>query len=311
MARKQADTGFPMAWSLLTEAATSARLDAHNIRHMVERWCALADASDYKEEVYAEAGDLIVNLPKSVTELETTLDALSYALAALGQKQLRDRLPIDAKFRVDRALVDARLPMAVDESNPILPPVNASVRRVARRHALRLVADLNPPLGVPGGPCQVIQRIRDQVPNTRLQKALVDDYEEDGKLENAEAAKIYGIEPGDAPNASFIKGVMISAHAQFRMDQRSISVADVKQALQEFTQAYSKAKSNPKTRFISDRWDQALAYRDKIIYDAKEITIVFALSKYGGKGVMDLITTYPVGNKADPRPIPEAACRLR
>ena len=310
MGRKHADTGFPMAWSLLTEAATSARLDAHNIRHMVERWCAIAEASDHKEAVYAEAGDLIVNLPKSITELETTLDALSYALAALGQKQLRDRLPIDTKFKVDRALVDARLPMTVDESNPILPS-KTSARRVARRFARRLLADLNPPLGVPGGPCQVIQRIRDQVPNPRLQEALVDDYEEDGKLENAEAAKVYGIEPGDAPNASFIKGVLISAHAQFRMDQRSISVADVKQALQEFTQAYSKAKSNPKTKFISDRWDQSLAYGDKIVYDAKKITIVFAVSKHGGKGVMDLITTYPVGGGADPRPIPEASCRLR
>lgn len=304
MARKTADTGFPMAWSLLTEAATSARLDAHNIRHMVERWCALADTSEHKEALYAEAGDVILNLPRVVTSLETTLDSLAYALAALGKDQLRDRLPIDTKFRVDRALADARLPMAVDESNPILP-----ARRVARRFVRRMMADLNPPLGVPGGPCQVIQRIRDEVPNPRLQEALIEDYEEDGKLENPEASKIYEVEPGDAPNASFIKQVLISAHAQFRMDQRSVSVADVKQALQEFTQEYAKTKSNPRTKFISDRWDQALAYGDAIRYDGKKITVVFAPAKAGTKGAVNLVTTYPKDG-SDPRPISEAACRL-
>lgn len=309
MGRKQADTGFPMAWSLLTEAATSARLDTHNIRHMIERWCAIAEASDHKEAVYAEAGDLIVNLPKSITELETTLDALSYALAALGQKQLRDRLPIDTKFKVDRALADARLPMTVDESNPILPP-KTSARRVARRFAHRILADLNPPLGVPGGPCQVLQRIRKEVHGLRVQDLLVDDYEDDGKLENPEAAQIYDIEVGEAPRDSFIKKVYLLSHAQFRMDQRSISVADVKQALQEFTKAYSAAKSNPRTRFLSDRWDQSLAYGEPIRFEASRIVVVFSPSKYGGKGAVDLITTYPKGEGHDPRPIPEEMCGL-
>jgi len=278
---------------------------------MASRLTALADASDHKESLYAEAGDLLVSLPEQVTRLETVLDSLAYTLASLGKDQLRERLPLDAKFQVDRALADARLPPVADESNPILPPkTKTSTQRVVARYTRRVQADLSPPLGNPGGPCHVIQRIRDEVSNPRLQEALIEDFEEDGKLENPEASKVYEITSGEAPNASFIKQVLISAHGQFRMDQRGVTVSDVKQALQEFAQEYAKAKSNPRTKFLSDRWDQALAYGDKITYQAKRITIVFAPARTGGKGVIDLITTYPNGG-SDPRPVPESACRLQ
>jgi len=47
--------------------------------------------------------------------------------------------------------------------------------RVAARY---LRADLQPPLGDPGGPCQVIQRIEEEVPNPNLREHLIDEVEE-------------------------------------------------------------------------------------------------------------------------------------
>jgi len=312
MARKTADTGFPMAWSLLTESATSARLEAHTVRQMVDRLCAIADASSDKEEVYAGMGDLLLNFPNVVTELETTLDTLAYTLASFGRKQLRERLPIDAKFKVDRALTDARMPLVADPANPILPPARTAALRVARRYAHRIVADLNPPLGVPGGPCQVIRRIKDEITDPRLQDRLISDYESEGDLSNAEASQVYDIEEGAAPTGieSPIKKVLISAHAQYRMDLRKITVRTVQTALWEFSKEYAAPAKNPQARQQIAMWEDALRRGDKIVYKGKSITVVFAKSRTGGPGAVDLITTYPNGG-SDPRPVPEGACGIR
>jgi hypothetical protein len=309
MRHKKADTGFPMAWSLLTEAATSARLEANTVRQMVSRLCAVAEASPDKEEVYAGMGDILVNLPQTITTLETTLDALSYTLASLGRKQLRDRLPIDAKFKVDRALADARLPMVADPSNEILPPKTAALR-VARRFVQRRFADLNPPLGVPGGPCQVIRRIKDEVDNPRLQEQLVSEYESGGDLSNAEASQVYEIEEGAAPTGieSPIKKVLISAHAQYRMDLRRITVRTVQTALFEFSKELAQGLKNRTGQAYG--WEEALRMGSKIVYKGKAITVVFAKSRMGGPGTVDLITTYPNGG-SDPKPVPEGACGIR
>jgi hypothetical protein len=309
MHRKRADTGFPMAWSLLTEAATSARLEAHTARQMVDRLCAIADASPDKEEVYAGMGDLLLNLPSVVTALETTLDTLAYTLASLGGRQLRDRLPLDAKFKVDRALADARLPMVADPSNEILPP-KAAALRVARRFVQQRFADLSPPLGVPGGPCQVIRRIKDEVSNPRLQEQLVNEYESVGDLSNTEASQVYEIEEGAVPTGieSPVKKVLISAHAQYRMDLRRITVRTVQIALFEFSKELAHGLKGRTGQAYA--WEEALHLGSKIVYKGKAITVVFAQSRMGGLGTVDLITTYPNGG-SDPKPVPGGTCGIR
>ena len=55
-------------------------------------------------------------------------------------------------------------------------------------------ADLSPPLGFPGGPCHVVQRIDEEVRNPRMRDTLTDKVEHGEKLTNPEAAKVYSIE---------------------------------------------------------------------------------------------------------------------
>jgi len=170
-------------------------------------------------------------------------------------------------------------------------------------------ADLNPPLGVPGGPCQVYKRIKEEVPSQELQVDLIEDYKEDGKLENPEASKIYKIIPGDPPSDSFIKQVLVSAHAQFRMDQRSISMKAVRNALYEFSKELARARANPKERMKAADWEDSINRGLPIRYEGKSITVVFSRSKSGEPGSVNLITTYPNSGQ-DPKPVPEQSCRL-
>lgn len=93
-------------------------------------------------------------------------------------------------------------------------------------------ADLNPPLGKPGGPCQVVQRIDRQIQNPRLRDDLIDEVESGEDLSNAEASKVYGIDK--EPGVGLIDAIVITAHGQYRMDLRGITVEDVRAAIGSF-----------------------------------------------------------------------------
>ena len=90
-------------------------------------------------------------------------------------------------------------------------------------------ADLNPPLGKPGGPCQVVQRIDRSVREPGLKEEMIEDVESGADLSNSDASKIYRLdtERGTGP----IREIVITAHGQYRMDLRSITVDDVRAAL--------------------------------------------------------------------------------
>lgn len=93
-------------------------------------------------------------------------------------------------------------------------------------------SDLSPPLGKPGGPCQVVRRIERQVKNPALKQNLIDEVNHGEDLTNAEAAKVYPIEvePGVGP----ARQLRITSHAQYRLDLRGISVGDVRGSLEGF-----------------------------------------------------------------------------
>ena len=115
-----------VAWALLSEAASAARLEVHRIRHLTSRANKLVDDSEAKDHIYQVAGDLILTFPRRLEALETHLDRLSYALSVLGTDHLRDRLPMS-----DRALVDESTHKARPFTSPSLP---RSTSRVARRY---------------------------------------------------------------------------------------------------------------------------------------------------------------------------------
>jgi len=95
------------AWALITEGVAGARVEAHRLKHLVNRGLKLVEESEYKEHLYQVAGDLIKGAPRRLEKLEMDLDRTSLALAKMGQTFLEARLPLHDKAEVDEAVLPA------------------------------------------------------------------------------------------------------------------------------------------------------------------------------------------------------------
>lgn len=93
-----------VAWALLAEGVTSARLEAHRLRHLLNRALALVGSSAEKEHLYQVAGDVIVAIPERLQQLDRHLDRTTLALTQMGQTFLEARLPITDKQMVEDAI---------------------------------------------------------------------------------------------------------------------------------------------------------------------------------------------------------------
>jgi hypothetical protein len=283
---------------------------------MVNRLLVLVEASEKRDHLYEVAGDIIVDFPRHLQHLERHLDRLNYALASVGQKQYRDRIPLTDRYKVDYAMQEARFPLVSDEGQSPFPPTKPKTvaQRVAQRYAMQREADLSPPLGVPGGPCHVMQRIENRVRNPKVREELIEDVESGGDLDNQEASKVYSLEGEKGVEGTPFKSLVLTAHVQFRMDQRAVSVGNVQAALHKFHEAYSKEKSTNSPLY--KRWEQDLDRGEAIRWDSPTgLTVVFTTRAVGvdNKGrklrQATLVTTYWTG-KPNPRPIPAESCAL-
>lgn len=93
-----------VAWSLLTEGVTQARVDLHRLRLLITRAQALVEQSTHKEHIWQVAGDVIQGFPDNLASAERALDRTSYALSVMGEDFLRGRIPFDDRVRVDSAV---------------------------------------------------------------------------------------------------------------------------------------------------------------------------------------------------------------
>lgn len=170
--------------------------------------------------------------------------------------------------------------------------------RVAARF---LRADLSPPLGEPGGPCQVIQRIRNEVSSPELQRKLIQEVSKGDDLSNPEAAKVYDMD--QESGNQLIRRIMIGPHAQYRMDLRGITVEDVQRTLETFAKVLNDWKSQKSFQYT--KHTTALMYGDEIEFtDPKsKLKVVFAMK---GKDSAQIITTYWIGVR-DPK-VPSGGC---
>jgi len=161
-------------------------------------------------------------------------------------------------------------------------------------------ADLSPPLGEPGGPCQVIRRIEEEV-RPPLSEKLVDEIEHGKSLSNPDASKVYDIEK--EPGVSgLIRSISISAHAQYRMDLRSVTVKDIQHTLKSFDGYVARLRE--KSPSDHGKLLSKIAYGDEIEYTdpTLKLKLVFLM-----KGVSaHIITTYWEGGR-DPLP-PSHGC---
>lgn len=102
-------------------------------------------------------------------------------------------------------------------------------------------ADLNPPLGKPGGPCYVVRRIEDGA-KPGLRERLVNKVEEGLDLSNPEAAAVYQLDI--ERTRGFVTRLVVGPHTQYRMDLRGVTVRDLKDAIEEIGKVYHAARKN-------------------------------------------------------------------
>ena len=158
-------------------------------------------------------------------------------------------------------------------------------------------SDLSPPLGFPGGPCQVVERIQD-VRNPRLREELIEDVEKGNKLDNAEASQVYDLETERGATGTRFKRLVLTPHAQYRMDQRGVTVNEVRLALQSFHKAWGDFKSRGDVR--AKEWGDKLQSSSPLLWTDPKLHLAIAITAPGKGEDVRLVTTYWVG-QSDPR----------
>lgn len=156
---------------------------------------------------------------------------------------------------------------------------------------MSVTADLSPPLGFPGGPCHLKTRVEQTVRNPRYRDMILDTIEVQGHLDKSQERVVY-----DRHVEKDRKGrIILPGHVQHRMDQRGITVPEIKLAIKEFMISNSSQR-------------RLFEHGERVRMVSKIVPGLFvALEKNGRDRVV--VTTYWEG-QPDPRPQTCFASRL-
>jgi len=166
-------------------------------------------------------------------------------------------------------------------------------------------ADLRPPLGYPGGSCHVIDRIQERVKSPGKREDLIQKVEMGDKLTNQDANVIYDYELDRGARQTRFRAVVMTPHAQYRMDQRGITVGDILTTLMAFHKKWSKEKSRDSS--IYQDWESKIQRGQKIEWTSQGLTVVFEVATVKGKLAANIITVFE--DKANPRPQDREDCK--
>lgn len=159
-------------------------------------------------------------------------------------------------------------------------------------------ADLNPPLGWKGGPCQVVDRIEDAVHSPAVQQDLEDKVEHGTKLTNQETAQVYSLETEQG--GGLFRQMLVTPHAQYRMDLRGITVGDLRTFFTHFSKKLNDWKSQHSWEW--DYYSRNLAQGESVEWVDKKLgDLKVAFSAYGRSAVR-VVTVFWEG-KPDPKPV--------
>lgn len=280
MTRKTASS--QAAWALLTEGVSRSRVETHRIHLLVDRVMKLVEASDDKEHIYQIAGDAIEAMPKRLDALELALDRTSFALSKMGEEFFDSRLPLSDKVMVDEA-IEAAFGGAHTK--------HSMAAKVADRY---LRSDLTPPLGKPGGPCQVVKRIDMQVVNPSVKENLIDEIEHGDTFTNTDASRVYG--PDIEIAGGVFRRMQLSSHAQYRMDLRGLTVMTIQRSLG----ALSTEMKRDRLLEAEVMSGEPFRWQDR----QRGIAIVLAAE---GRDMVRIITLFSNGTP-DPKPPGEGGC---
>lgn len=296
------------AWPLLSEGLSAARLDAHRLRHLIHRALKLVETAEERDQIYRLAGDIIQAVPGVLESMEAHLDRTTYALVVLGEEHLRDRLSYNDRNLVDDATHRAK---PFGGNQPKQAP--SAAQRVARRYLAR---ELDPQLGWPGGACHLIHRVQEEAP-PRAVEPLTDHVETFGELPKRTERGIYTHNKFPLSGLRFLKGMVLTPHAQHRMDQRNVTVADLKVLFKHWDAAFVRGRElaggtprKPALRLLAQQareWEAAISYKERIdwVDPAIRLRVVFEVNA----GMAEVVTVMWPG-MPDPRPPGEGACKI-
>ncbi len=165
-------------------------------------------------------------------------------------------------------------------------------------------ADLTPPLGKPGGPCQVVQRIQKKVTDPSLRDDMTQEVQDGVDLSNLDAGKVYSldVEPGVGP----IRQIRITGHAQYRMDLRSITVADLRTALTSFMAQLQAWQTKRDVQYGRAMKEMEAGKKVEWTDPKLQLKVVFELTK---QGVAVIISTF-WKNRPNPGPVGDMCQRV-
>lgn len=253
--------------TVIQAGVSDARVSAYRLRQFIHSALQKVEQSKAKESIYRAAGDVVVGIPAVLDSLDRSLNQAQYALNSLQQRDLRKTLPLDDVQIIDKAVQG----------------VNAKT------------ADLDPQLGWPGGRCHVVDRIEDEAPR---RKDLMDRVESGEDLSNPQASSVYStrVELGDG----MFRHMILTAHAQYRMDLRGVTIPHLRALLRELAGVYSKAKSQGDDSIL-----KSIQSRDGYEYTSNSLGLSVVIRSEEPK-VAILVSCWWEGER-DPRP---TSCRI-
>jgi hypothetical protein len=147
------------------------------------------------------------------------------------------------------------------------------------------VADKVPPLGWPGGQCHVVKRIEKEIQNPKLEDLLSKKVELGMDLDNPSARQVYDPE---RTRGAWKFDMLITPHAQYRMDLRGITEPELRKALDS---AFRDINAD-RAKGHKDRYEKMMRGGEMEFHD-KKLNIFFAFQIKGKEAV--IITVYRPG----------------
>lgn len=163
------------------------------------------------------------------------------------------------------------------------------------------------PLGLPGGPCHILRTIEeDKTLSPRLKEELSEDVEKGRDLDNKDAYALYDRITLPLPGLESFKDIELTAHAQYRMDLRGVTIPELKLALEEIDKWFTRQRKSPPEKIKAQDRNLLIdmAQGSSVRFEARKIglTVVFSLDTRTRK--LSLVSTWwtDVPNPPKPRP---------
>lgn len=90
--------------TIVQKNTADAKIALNQLEDIVDRALDLINDSDQKEEIYAEAGDMIYNVSGLIEDLKDNVLSLSYMSARKEHRDVKNRIPAEEREEIDQTI---------------------------------------------------------------------------------------------------------------------------------------------------------------------------------------------------------------